>query len=354
MIKSEYKIIGVMSGTSLDGMDLVCVTFTYAAGWSYKIIASETIAYDEFWSEILKDLTKKTKDELKIIDIDYTLLLSQNIDNFIKKNNIKNIDAICSHGHTAIHLPEKGVTYQIGNQKQLAQYLRQTVVCDFRVQDVQLGGQGAPLVPIGDELLFSEFDFCLNLGGFSNVSTRKAGKRISYDICPVNIVLNTYALKLGFLFDEDGKLAQSGHLNQTLLEALNGLFYYSKNYPKSLGKEWVDTAVTPIIDSYKIEIIDVLRTFTEHIAIQISKEINDNPCGSVLVTGGGAFNFFLIERIKKYSKNKLIIPDKQLINYKEALIFGFLGVLKLRNEINCLSSVTGSKKDHSSGVVYYP
>ena len=225
-------------------------------------------------------------------------------------------------------------------------------MCDFRVQDVQLGGQGAPLVPIGDRLLFSEFDYCLNLGGFSNISFEQDGQRIAFDISPVNTVLNFYANQLGLEFDDRGKIAQSGNLNLTLFEALNGLDFYKKPFPKSLGFEYVKEVVLPLIESYSIPKEDKMYTFVEHVALQIANALPMKK-GTLLITGGGAYNDFLIERIQFYLPDIVIkIPDSKLLEYKEALIFGLLGVLKLRGEINVLSSVTGAKSDHSSGVIY--
>ena len=354
MIKNEYKVIGVMSGTSLDGIDLAYITFTFDSIWSFKIEIAQTIAYNEEWLSILKDLVSFSYEELRDIDDGYTLYLSKVIQDFIETNNIKSIDAICSHGHTALHQPSKGLTYQIGNKQFLATQLNQTVVCNFRVQDVKLGGQGAPLVPIGDKLLFSDYDFCLNLGGFANISTKINNNRIAYDICPVNIVLNHYVKQLGFDYDGEGKIASTGEINLELFNELNKLPFYRQSHPKSLGLEWVNKEVFPIIDGYNLPVKDVLRTFDEHVAFQISKEINKKSNASVLVTGGGAFNLFLMERIKSLTKNKIITPTKEIIEYKEALIFGLLGVLKLRNETNCISTVTGAKSDHSSGEIFYP
>jgi anhydro-N-acetylmuramic acid kinase len=273
---------------------------------------------------------------------------------FISKFEIKDIDAICSHGHTALHQPEKGITYQIGNMPHLAALLGQTVVCDFRVQDVALGGQGAPLVPIGDKLLFSDYDFCLNLGGFANISTDNDTDRIAYDVCPVNIVLNRYVEQLGLNYDDEGKIASTGTINEELLEKLNDLEFYKANYPKSLGLEWVDKNIFPLIDAFQLEIQDVLKTFVEHIAVQLASEINKKSHASVLVTGGGVYNTYLMNRLEAYSKNEIMIPSKAIIEFKEALIFGFLGVLKLRNEVNCLKSVTGASQNHCSGKIYLP
>lgn len=352
MVKSKYNVIGVMSGTSLDGLDIAYISFTFNGDWTFKIIEAETIAYPKQWVDILKNLVLNSFDELKRIDIAYTEFLALVIPDFIKRNKITNIDAICSHGHTALHQPEKGLAYQIGNRKELAELIGETIVCDFRIQDVELGGQGAPLVPVGDELLFSQFDYCINLGGFANISTKLNSVRIAYDICPVNIVLNQYANKLGFEYDNNGIKAASGDIDEALLLSLNELEFYSQKPPKSLGFEWVKKTIFPLIDSYNLKDADVLRTFVEHIACQITKQINVSTDATVLITGGGVYNLFLIDRIKTLTQNKIIVPSKKIIEYKEALIFGLLGVLRLRNENNCLSSVTGASKNHSSGKIF--
>ena len=280
----------------------------------------------------------------------YTDYLSQIISAFISKHEIKTLDAVCSHGHTILHEPEKGVTLQIGNLPKLASLIKETVVCDFRVQDVKLGGQGAPLVPIGDKLLFPEYDYCLNLGGFANCSFDKNGNRIAYDICPVNIVLNLYAEKLGQPYDEGGKMAASGEIKGRLLDQLNHLNFYNENPPKSLGLEWVQAYVFPILEASKETPRNILRTFVEHIAIQLARQFSEEK--KVLITGGGVYNSFLMERLQAIRNLEIVIPSTELIENKEALIFGILGVLKLRNEVNCLASVTGAKENHSSGIVF--
>ncbi|RAJ20046.1 anhydro-N-acetylmuramic acid kinase [Gelidibacter algens] len=343
-----------MSGTSLDGIDLASLTFSFIDTWKFEIHQCETIPYPTSWLHKLKELTSLSLQELNQIDEDYTLYLSEAINQFIKKNQLSHIDAVCSHGHTALHQPQNGLTYQIGNLPKLASLINSKVVCDFRVEDVALGGQGAPLVPVGDKLLFSNHEFCLNLGGFANISTENDGERIAYDICPANIVLNHYVNRLGFDFDDGGRLASGGKINHRLLEALNSLPFYHKEFPKSLGLEWVQKEVFPLIDSFQLTTEDTLRTFVEHVSIQIANEINKKNHVSVLVTGGGVYNNFLMERLNNFSNNKIVIPDKKLIEFKEALVFGFLGVLKLRNEVNCLSSVTGASKNHSSGKIYCP
>ncbi|WP_426091919.1 anhydro-N-acetylmuramic acid kinase [Flavobacterium sp. DSR3-2] len=355
MFKENYTIIGVMSGTSLDGVDLAHIVFTVKNNkWEFEIQESETISYTTDWLNKLKIAVDFSKTQLEQLNQDYTQLLGTIISSFIKKYEIKNLDAVCSHGHTILHQPQNGFTLQIGNLPEIARLINQTVVCDFRAQDVQLGGQGAPLVPIGDRILFPEYDYCMNLGGFSNISFEQNNKRIAFDISPVNTVLNFYANQLGLDYDDKGSISRTGICNEDLLNGLNDLDYYQKKHPKSLGFEFVKETILPIFESYFIPIKDKLYTFTEHVALQITLAL-PNKNGSLFITGGGAYNDFLIERIQYHlPEMKIIIPSAKILEFKEALIFALLGVLKLRGEINVLNSVTGAKEDHSSGTIYSP
>ena len=341
-----------MSGTSLDGVDLCFSNFSYENNdWKFIIRVSYTVPYEKSWITKLTNAHRLSEIKLKELDLEYTSYLSEIILRFIQKNQISNIDFISSHGHTVFHEPKKQITYQIGNRVELNNLTNLKVVCDFRVQDVQLGGQGAPLVPIGDLLLFSEYSHCLNLGGFSNISVKSNKNIIAYDICPVNIVLNKYSKLIGFDFDMDGQISKSGNINKNLLKSLNKISYYNLTHPKSLGLEWVENKIYPLIDYYSISVENILRTFVEHIAIQISNNLRGDNL-KILVTGGGVKNKFLVERIKELSKKNLEIISENITDHKEALIFGFLGVLRIRKEINCLKSVTGAIIDHSSGVIY--
>lgn len=353
MIKKSYHIIGVMSGTSLDGVDLAEIFFEKIDNhWTFKIHHAETIAYSDEWVKRLKNGINLGTFPLAQLNHEYTELLAGIIQNFITKFQITNIDAVCSHGHTIKHEPQNGCTLQIGNLPLIAEILKQKVVCDFRVQDVELGGQGAPLVPIGDELLFSSFDFCLNLGGFSNVSFNEDNKRFAFDICPINTVLNFLANQINLPYDKGGEIAKSGKINVALLNELNAITYYQKLPPKSLGVEFLSETFYPILNGFDLPIPDLMRTCVAHFSDQLA-QVLDKPNTQVLCTGGGAYHQFLINEIQqKIPQTKLIIPDDFLIQFKEALIFGFLGVLRLRNEVNVLASVTGALRDHSSGVVY--
>ena len=352
-MNSDFRfVIGLMSGTSLDGIDLIYVQFDKNDYKNFTILNSDTISYTDEWKNRLKNAIDFSTEELDKLDVEYGSLLGEKINCFVKENQIDIIDFIASHGHTILHQPEEGITLQVGNGKIISKITIQKVICDFRTQDVKLGGQGAPLVPIGDELLFANYDFCVNLGGFANVSFKQEDKRIAFDICPVNIVLNHYVSKLGFEYDNKGQIASKGSVNEELLEKLNQLEFYKKLPPKSLGLEWVQQEILPFIDELEKNIPTILRTFVEHSAIQIGKVIYKSK--SVLVTGGGVFNSFLIDRIEFHSENKIQVQSNELINFKEALIFAFLGLLRSDNQINCLQSVTGASKDHSSGVVFNP
>lgn len=353
MQNTVYNVIGVMSGTSLDGIDLARITFTLEnKQWFFKIEQSETVPYSEEWVGWLKEAVGYSALQLQMLNENYTELLAGVIRDFIEKHNIMEIDAVCSHGHTILHQPQNGFTLQIGNLPKIATLTGQKVICDFRVQDVELGGQGAPLVPIGDRLLFAGYDYCLNLGGFSNISFEENGNRIAFDISPVNTVLNFYAGKLGYVYDDRGKLAAKGTVSEELLSELNALSFYKAKHPKSLGFEFVKETVFPLIEKYNRSEHDVLATFTQHIAFQVAHALPEQK-GKLLITGGGAYNDYLLELIKHNLPDvEVAVPDAKTIEFKEALIFGLLGVLKLRNEINVLASVTGAGHNHSSGRIY--
>lgn len=353
---NSYYVLGVMSGTSLDGIDIAEIQFHFKNTWTYQLKRCETIPYPKHWIVKLQKAHQQSPNDLEALNIAYTTYLAKCITNFIDQYQIKNLDAVCSHGHTVLHEPQNQYTLQIGNLESLAKLIKQNVVCDYRVQDVQLGGQGAPLVPIGDALLFSEYDACLNLGGFANISFAKKNTRIAFDNCPVNTVLNYYAQKLGRAFDHNGDFSRKGKLNYKLLKALNELDYYQKPAPKSLGIEWVKNTIIPLMESYNLTAEDYLHTFTNHVAYILINDIKKNlkqKEPKILVTGGGGYNQYLMSLLNNNATIKFELPSPQVIEFKEALIFGLLGVLKLRSEINVLASVTGSIKNHSSGKVFY-
>jgi anhydro-N-acetylmuramic acid kinase len=364
----KFNVIGLMSGTSLDGVDIAHCTFTKSNNkWQYEIHCAETIPYSIDWKKILSVLENSNALTFQQIHWEYGFLLGQLAKAFIRKNAISP-DFIASHGHTIFHADfkthvlknesgnsvSKKLTVQIGSGAAIAAQSGITTVCDFRTMDVALGGQGAPLVPIGDELLFSEYDFCLNLGGFANISYKHQGQRIAFDICPVNIVMNALCEKIGIAYDDGGKIASTGKVNDELLHELNELSFYKlpPDEPKSLGKEWVIENVNPLLAKYSLSVEDCLRTMVEHIAYQVAKIANEKPAGTFLITGGGAFNSFLINVIQRHVSHQVIIPDKKTIEFKEALIFAFLGVLRMQGEVNCLKSVTGALTDNISGAVY--
>lgn len=348
----NYRVIGLMSGTSLDGLDIAFCEFSKTNNlWNYTIKLAETIPYTDQWKELLSRLESASALEFVTADIEYGHLLGRLTKDFMDRTKLVP-DFISSHGHTIFHQPSKRITSQIGRGSAIAAETGLRVICDFRSLDVALSGQGAPLVPIGDALLFNTFDFCLNIGGFANISYQKNNLRVAYDICPANIVMNQLALTEGREYDRDGGMAERGIVSQPLLKQLNSLAFYQEESPKSLGKEWVVEHILPLLKSSGLSACDLLATFCEHIAMQVAAATGLSGGKKVLVTGGGAFNTFLIGRIRHYTVPELIIPDNHTINFKEALIFAFLGVLRRRNEINSLSSVTGAIRNSSGGAIY--
>lgn len=353
------KIIGLMSGTSLDGLDICYVEFKYKNGkWEYRILMAEDEPYSDELKHKLATAQKMSALDYALLDSDYGIYLGERVKAFMERNHAEP-HYIASHGSTVFHQPAIRFTTQIGSGAGIAAESGVDCICDFRTTDVALHGQGAPLVPIGDRNLFGDFDYCLNLGGFSNISSesfkteadgRKVATRIAYDISPVNYVMNYYTRQIGLEYDKDGEMAAHGNVCVLLLENLNNLPFYTLNGPKSLGREWVEGEVIPLIDSYDLSMEDKLCTFCEHVAMQITRHIKG---GKVLLTGGGALNKFLVERMQVNAPQCVYhIPDKQTINFKEALIFAFLGALYVADMPNCMSSVTGAVYNCIGGALY--
>lgn len=349
--KSERLAIGLMSGTSLDGLDIVLCSITFINNnWSFAIKEAQTVSYSDEWRKKLSTAHLLSREELEGLDSEFGKLLGISVRNFIDRIEVIP-DLIASHGHTVFHQPEKGYTLQIGSGDEIAAITNIPVVYNFRVADVALGGQGAPLVPIGDKLLFGEYEACLNLGGFANISFECKGHRRAFDICPVNIVLNHYAAKLGLEYDTDGGLARNGNVQTELLETLDSLLYYRLQFPKSLGREWLEQEFMPHLRRANCPIEDILATLCEHAARQIAHAINSHALKHVLVTGGGALNVYLIEVLSSYTNSEIILPETPIINYKEALVFALMGILKYDGLVNCMASVTGASKDSVCGTL---
>lgn len=354
----KIRVLGLMSGTSLDGLDLaLCEFYQNNKTWEYSILAAKTEKYSSIWLEKLTQLPNKSALDWVETDQSYGRLLGEISNKFIVESGIQP-DLISSHGHTIFHQPGLGFTGQIGNGACISAKTGLPTINDFRTYDVALEGQGAPLVPIGDELLFNKYSYCLNLGGISNISYQIEDKRVAFDICPVNQVLNYLAQTINLEYDNNGNVAKTGKIDLILLNQLNTLDYYALPFPKSLGREWVENEMLPIIDQSKIPISDKLTTVVEHIAIQIAFVLKGNPSKQknpkLLITGGGGHNGFLIERIKFHTANTCIciVPDKLTLDFKEALIFAFLGLLRFGNTPNALKSVTGAKHDSVGGALY--
>ena len=351
-----YHVIGLMSGTSLDGLDIAYVKFSFDRKWKFEIKQCESRKYSSNLKKELRQAISLNGIDLKLLDLKYGKWIGRIVKRFINTHQI-NPDLLVSHGHTIYHQPDKGATLQIGDGYEIMNAAGIPTINDLRSLDVSNGGQGAPLVSIGDKLLFSSYEICLNLGGFSNISFDKSGQRIAFDICPVNTVLNYLSSKIDLEFDMGGETARSGNLNNGLLEKLNSLKYYDQQPPKSLGIEWVQEHISPLLhgDSTK----NLLNTYCHHIAQQIIRSAmqfgglkNQKP--KMLITGGGAKNRYLIDLLKKESKGrvKIVVPDHRLIDFKEAIIFAFLGLLRYLGKINTLKSVTGARIDSSGGIIY--
>ena len=346
------NILGIMSGSSLDGLDLaVCSFMREKKSWSWDILSARTTPYSEKWTGKLRMAPHLPGMDLQYLHQEYGQFIAREAGTFLGSSGFE-VEMIASHGHTVFHQPEASFTFQVGDPQVIAAETGIRTAGDFRRLDVQLGGQGAPLVPAGDEHLFSQYDYCLNLGGFANISFRHSGKRLARDICPANIILNQLSRELEMPYDNDGHAGRSGTISGELLDRLNALPFYRLTGPASLGREWLETEFLPCLDGFSLPVTDVMRTVYEHIALQVSGSIEKDS--SVLLTGGGAHNSFLVELIRSHSQSEIILPDPLLVDFKEALVFAFLGLLRDRNEVNCFASVTGAVCDSSCGVIYNP
>ena len=346
----ETTAIGLMSGSSLDGLDLALVRFQEENDkYRFQILTAETLPYPDFWTKQLSEAFHKQPEDLVQLDKDYGKYLGEQVLAFAKKHNATP-DFVASHGHTIFHRPEEHYTLQIGDGQELANACGFTVINDFRSEDVSKGGQGAPLVPIGDKLLFGDYEICLNIGGIANVSYDEDGKRIAYDLCIANQALNYLAQMKGLPYDRDGQLARKGVVDMDLLKRLNRHPFYGQLPPKSLGREFFESNQKDLLKDLPVE--DMLATFVEHIALQIALGVSHLPKGKILVTGGGARNQFLMERLQARTSHEVVIPDKMTIDYKEALVFAFLGLLRMEGKTNVLASVTGAESDSCSGRIW--
>ena len=354
-----HRILGMMSGTSLDGLDLALAELSRDGDhWEYRLLATRGLPYGSDLRGRLEASIGWTAPDLLAFHAEYGTWLGRQARQFLDQTGLQ-ADAVASHGHTVHHRPGRGFTFQLGCPQRLALACRLPVVGDFRSLDIALGGQGAPLVPIGDRLLFGQYDFCLNLGGISNISFERDGRRIAFDIGIANMLLNPLSRKAGKDFDAGGELARSGKILPDLLQALDALPYYRQPFPKSTGYEWFASEIRPLLEARPDRPENLLRTATEHIAGQIAAQVAHLSAGAtarVLVTGGGAFNTFLMELLGQKSGARVswVVPEGELVNYKEALVFALLGALRLEEETNVLASVTGASRDSCSGVVYLP
>lgn len=354
MPKKQFDVLGLMSGTSLDGLDIAwCQLEEKQKKWTYKIMRANTLAYSAEWKKKLSGAHELKSANLLALHAAYGHWLGRVCQQFIQKNRIKKLDVIASHGHTVFHQPHNTFTFQLGDGNAIYAQTGIPVVCDFRSLDVQLGGQGAPLVPLGDKLLFTDFDVCLNIGGIANLSLEKNKKRVAFDICFANMGINFLTEKLGLPFDNNGSIASSGNIDTPLHQNLLKFYQPFKATRPSLAREHFENGLSKIINTSSASINDCIRTFTESVAQQIALAIPSKRGQRVLITGGGAHNRFLVSRIAHHLQKKAVIeiPPKQIIDFKEALVFGLLGLLRTQNKINVLKSVTGASRDSSSGAI---
>lgn len=348
-LKSTYSTVGVMAGSSMDGLDVIHVSFNESGGnWDFSIENGETISYDPELYDKLKESSSQDLREQELLDLEFGNWIGVKVGDFIRKHQVK-VDSLSVHGHTVIHQPQNNLSWQLGSGAEIAKKTGITTITNFRSTDISLGGQGAPLVPMGDFQLFGEYDACLNLGGIANVSLKES--KTAWDITPCNQLLNFYANQLGKEFDENGDLSRQGNLNNSFIKQMGEIDFFRAQMPKSLPNNFINVELLRQLNPK-----DGLRTITEFIAQQTASDLSNTIINKpkILVSGGGAHNHFLVERLIHHLPNwEVIIPSKPIVDFKEAIVFAFLGVLRERKETNILASVTGASKDSCSGVIHF-
>jgi anhydro-N-acetylmuramic acid kinase len=359
LLPMVYKVIGLMSGSSLDGLDIAYVHLQVNAGkWEFSLVATTTYPYTDEWRKKLAEAPRLSAMEYQLLHTDYGHYLGEQVNRFIEEHRLHyQVQLIASHGHTSFHLPARKMTAQLGDGAALAAETSINVVSDLRAMDLALGGQGAPIVPIGEKLLLPGYGFFLNLGGIANLSSHVAGTFVAFDVCPSGRVLDSLAGLAGKKYDEGGTLTSSGKTDEGLLQRLNALAYYGMPYPKSLANDFGTDIVYPMILEAGLSPADALRTYTEHICVQIRNSIEGfgSGGGRLLATGGGAHNRYLIARLQELLEPmqiEVVVPDKELVDNKEALVMALIGVLRWREERNVLASVTGASRDSIGGAVW--
>jgi anhydro-N-acetylmuramic acid kinase len=358
-----YRVIGLMSGSSMDGLDIAFAEFHENAGkWSYEILHADCYPYPEEWTYRLTKAVTLNALEYQLLHVDFGHYLGRQVNTFIEQYGLQyKVALIASHGHTTFHAPTRKMTAQLGDGSAIASETHLPVVTDLRAMDVAFGGQGAPIVPIGEKLLLGNYDYFLNVGGIANISAN-AEQYLAFDVCAANRVLNMLANEAGRDYDENGEMARKGNLNNGLLLKLDQFDYYRQPYPKSLANDFGTDIIYPMIKREGIGTNNALRTYVEHISGQIKNSIESLAKSNgkmqnakLLATGGGANNTFLIERLSEKIRElnvEVVVPDKSLVNYKEALIMALIGVLRWREEYNVLSSVTGAQRDSIGGALW--
>jgi anhydro-N-acetylmuramic acid kinase len=361
-----YKVLGLMSGSSLDGLDIAYCSIDWQNNQvkDWQLLAGETLEFSDMWKSRLSNLPSQSGLIFAKTHTYFGHYMADLVQTFLKKNAIQEVDFIASHGHTIFHNPDQRISIQIGDGAALAAKTGITTICNFRTQDVALDGEGAPLAPLADQYLFEGYDFYLNLGGIANLSANINNRWVAMDCCPANQVLNTLAQELGAEYDNKGAWANQGTVDQTLLGQAANFDFYTESYPKSLGNEWIRQHILPLYLAAPSSWEDKLATACEHIAIEIStsiqqilqKEAFQKENYKVLVTGGGAFNDYLMESINAYCNQnhsiELFLPDPSIINFKEAILMALLGVMRMEKTPNSLKTITGAQRDTVNGAVY--
>lgn len=359
-------VVGIMSGSSLDGLDIALCRFEQddlSGKLSFDLVDTAAIPFDENMMSRLGVGATMDVRSLKKLEVDLSRYIAESVNQFLEAG-AHTADYISCHGHTIWHVPEDGYTVQIGQGAIISELTGTPCICDLRSNDMAVGGQGAPVAPIVEQILFPEFDFYINLGGIANVSFHSDQEVISWDSVPCNQILNHYASQKGLPYDDGGSLAESGKVDKGLKEAWMSLPYFGRSYPKSMDNTWVKNHFLAGASSFDVSIEDALATMVDVCVSQIQGDIKDHVGDTggqhlrkCLITGGGAHNTYLVSQLSEvltHDDIEVIKPKDEIVDYKEAILMALMGFLRIEGISNTISSVTGARTNTIGGAVYVP
>ena len=352
--------IGIMCGTSLDSLDMSLCVFKP----KLNVKKFKSFKLSPHIKKIIEQCKSKPNDNVLFnkADKEVTNFIITSLLKFIKYTNIKEIQAIGYPGITVIHNPKKGISKTLGNPRDIALQTKLKLIADFRLTDMELGGQGAPLAPYFHDHISHKnkyFINILNLGGFANITFKSQNKLVAYDTGPANYLIDLISRNyFGIEYDKNGSMAKANKVNNNALLAMLADNYFNQGFPKSTGFEKFNFSwLNKFIEKFKLNNKKVLlATVTQLTIVSISDEINKNHLDSpyIFFSGGGAKNTFIKRQILMRTGLTEIKNLPGNLDYKnlEASAFAWFAMKREQSAMISKGYLTGAKKSRKLGTIY--